>query len=180
MPTSNYWLWGGAIPAGYTGHEAGRALLGRMYRAFTGEEMPEIGIGIYGKPCFLTGNLHFSISHTRHFVFCALGNAPLGVDAEERDRHIDLRLAEKILTEADYQFFQAAAVKNAALLRLWVQKEAAVKWSGTGLRGYPKNTPTLPPVRACLNCWVAVKIDAETADPLRKGSPYTGEPAPRR
>ena len=104
------------------GHGAGRALLGRMFRAWTGEEMPEIGTGIYGKPYFLTGNLHFSISHTKHFVFCALGNAPLGVDAEERDRNIDLRLAEKILTEPEYAIFQAASDKNAALLRLWCRK----------------------------------------------------------
>ena len=161
MPTSNYWLWGEAIPAGATGHGAGRALLGRMFRARTGEEIPEISLDIYGKPHFLTGNLHFSISHTKHFVFCALGNAPLGVDAEERNRRIDLRLAEKILTEAEYAIFQAASDKNAALLRLWVQKEAAVKWAGTGLRGYPKNVPDLPPVRACLNCWVAVKFSGE-------------------
>ena len=152
MPTSNYWLWGQAIPAGATPHQAGRALLGRMFRAWTGEEMPEIGTGI------LTGNLHFSISHTKHFVFCALGEAPLGLDAEERNRRIDLRLAEKMLTEAEYAAFQAVSDKNAALLRFWVQKEAAVKWAGTGLRGYPKNVPDLPPVRACLNCWVAVKF----------------------
>ena len=84
--------------------------------------------------------------------------ALLGLDAEERDRNIDLRLAEKILTEAEYAVFQAASDQNAALLRFWVQKEAAVKWAGTGLRGYPKNVPDLPPVRACLNCWVAVKF----------------------
>ena len=48
MPTSNYWLWGEAIPAGATAHQAGRALLGRMFRVYTGEEMPEIGIGIHG------------------------------------------------------------------------------------------------------------------------------------
>lgn len=126
MPTSNYWLWGQAIPAGSMGHGAGRALLGRMFRAWTGEEMPEIGTGIYGKPYFLTGNLHFSISHTKHFVFCALGNAPLGVDAEERDRNIDLRLAEKILTEPEYAIFQAASDKNAALLRLWVDRKSVV------------------------------------------------------
>lgn len=161
MPTSNYWLWGQVIPAGATGHQAGRALLGRMFRVYTGEEIPEISLDIYGKPHFLAGNLHFSISHTKHFVFCALGEAPLGLDAEERNRRIDLRLAEKILTEAEYAIFQAASDKNAALLRLWVQKEAAVKWAGTGLRGYPKNVPDLPPVRACLNCWVAVKISGE-------------------
>ena len=57
MPTSNYWLWGEAIPAGATAHQAGRALLGRMFRVYTGEEMPEISLDIYGKPHFLTGNL---------------------------------------------------------------------------------------------------------------------------
>ena len=54
------------------GHAAGRELLAKMYRAYTGKEMPQIRITDRGKPYFPEGCLHFSISHTKNYVFCIL------------------------------------------------------------------------------------------------------------
>lgn len=144
---------------GRTGHEAGRALLAGMYRQATGQDCPEIAVADRGKPYFVTGDLHFSISHTKNHVFCALSDAPVGIDAEEMDRKIDLRLAEKILSEPEKRRWEAAADQKAALLRLWVLKEAAVKLTGEGLRGYPNHTdfsPDDPRVTETDGCYVAV------------------------
>lgn len=144
---------------GRTGHEAGRELLARMYREETGEACPEIGIMDRGKPYFVDSPLHFSISHTKHHVFCALADHPVGLDAEETDRRIDLRLADKILSEGEKRRFDAAADQRAALLKLWVLKEAAAKLSGEGLRGYPNHTdfsPEDPRVSEMDGCYVAV------------------------
>ena len=125
---------------GRSGHDAGRELLKRMYREETGMDCPEIAIADRGKPYFVDSNLHFSISHTKKHVFCALSSKPVGLDAEEKDRKVDLRLAEKILSASEKCRFEAAADQRAALLRLWVLKEAAAKLTGEGLRGFPNHT----------------------------------------
>ena len=144
---------------GKTGHKVGRELLAALYRAETGEDLPEIRVADRGKPYFATGKWHFSISHTPRHAFCALSERPVGIDAEESDRDISLRLADKILSPGERAQFDAAADKRLALLTFWVLKEAAVKCSGEGLRGYPNHTDfSLDDPRVCTmdGCLVAV------------------------
>ena len=125
---------------GCSGHDAGRQLLGQLFEAHVGGEMPEISVAEGGKPYFIAGNWHFSISHTKKHAFCALSDAPIGIDAEEADRKIDLRLADKILSQPERERFDAAKDKTRALLTFWVLKEAEAKLSGEGLRIYPNHT----------------------------------------
>ena len=125
---------------GRSGHEAGRTLLAALYRRETGEELPEIRVTDRGKPYFGDSHWHFSISHTHRRVFCALSRKNIGIDAEELDRDINLRLAEKILSPGERAQFEAASDPRKALLTFWVLKEAAAKLSGEGLRGYPNHT----------------------------------------
>lgn len=144
---------------GMSGHEAGRMLLQAMYRELTGRPMPRILTTKPGKPYFEDGSLHFSISHTQRRVFCALSDHPIGIDAEELDRDIDLRLAEKILSSPEKLRYEAAPDKRLTLLRFWVLKEAAAKLSGKGLQGYPNKTdfsPDDPRLQIKDNCLVAV------------------------
>lgn len=126
--------------SGKTGHEAGRALLGQLYREWTGEELPPIAVTERGKPYFLHSPLHFSITHTRRHAFCVLSEKNVGIDAEELDRKIDLRLADKILSPGEKRQFDTAKDKQRALLTFWVLKEAEAKRTGDGLRGYPNHT----------------------------------------
>ena len=125
---------------GCSGHDAGRRLLAQLFATHVGGNMPAIAVAPGGKPYFTTGNWHFSISHTKKHAFCALSNAPIGIDAEETDRKIDLRLADKILSPSEKSQFDTAADQRQALLRFWVLKEAAAKLTGQGLRGYPNHT----------------------------------------
>ena len=125
---------------GQTGHEAGRQLLAEVYRAETGEDLPEIRLTDRGKPYFPGSPWHFSISHTPKHAFCVLSRNNVAIDAEELDRKINLKLAEKILSPMEKQQFDAAENKERALLTFWVLKEAAAKLSGEGLRGYPNHT----------------------------------------
>ena len=76
------------------GHEAGRALLAEAYRAHRGAEPPEVVLEERGKPRFAEDPLQFSVTHTRNHAFCAISDRPIGIDAEELDRKIDLRLAD--------------------------------------------------------------------------------------
>ena len=125
---------------GMSGHEAGRQLLWQLYREETEEDLPEIRITDRGKPYFADSNLHFSISHTPNHAFCALSERTVGIDAEEEDRKINLKLAEKVLSPAEKIQFDASADQRKTLLTFWVLKEAAAKLTGEGLRGYPNHT----------------------------------------
>ena len=141
---------------GRTGHEAGRALLAELYRKATGEDLPPIAVTDRGKPYFADGKWHFSISHTHRHGFCVLSENPVGIDAEELDRNINLKLADKILSSSEKAQFDAAADKRTALLKFWVLKEAAAKLSGEGLKGYPNHTdfslgdPRVTQMNGCL------------------------------
>ena len=123
-----------------SGHAAGRRLLAELYRQETGEDLPEILVTDRGKPYFPESDWHFSISHTRSHAFCVLSRNNIAIDAEELDRKINLKLAEKILSPGEKQQFEAAENRERALLTFWVLKEAAAKLSGEGLRGYPNHT----------------------------------------
>ena len=144
---------------GRTGHEVGRELLARLYREATGEALPPIAITSRGKPYFSDSPWHFSISHTKHHAFCALAKCPVGIDAEEQNRVVHLKLADKVLSESEKLCFQQYEDKNDAFLRLWVLKEASVKLSGEGLTGYPNHTdfsPDDPRIQIIDGCYVAV------------------------
>ena len=97
---------------GCSGHEAGRELLGAMYRRQFGKEMPEIAVTPMGKPYFVDGSAHFSISHTKARVFCALSNRNVAIDAEETDR----KVSEKLLSPAEYAQYEVAENKSHAIL----------------------------------------------------------------
>ena len=142
-----------------TGHEAGRQLLRQLYIQKTGKECPEILVTDRGKPYFAEGTLHFSISHTKQFAFCALSEKPVGIDAEEKDRKISLSLADKILSPAEQMRFAKAPDKREFLLKLWVLKEAAGKLTGEGINGYPVHTdfcPDDPRIQEISGCYVAI------------------------
>ena len=122
------------------GHAAGRKLLRDMYEARFNAPVPEILITDRGKPYFSGNPVFFSISHTKKHVFCVFSDQEVGIDAEETDRDVGLRLAEKILSPTEMAQFRKAADPRDALLRFWVLKEAAAKCTGSGLTGYPNQT----------------------------------------
>ena len=141
------------------GHERGRALLRQLYFAHRGMEMPEIVLEERGKPRFVEDPIHFSITHTPHHVFCAISDRPIGIDAEELDRNIDLRLVDRVLSASEKAQYDAAPDKRLALLTLWVLKEAAGKQSGYGINANPRHTAFSlddPRVQVTEGCLVAV------------------------
>lgn len=123
-----------------TPHEAGWTLLEELYRQQTGQSMPSVHRTDRGKPYFDNSPIYFSISHTRRHAFVVLSDRPVGIDAEELDRTVNPKLADKILSPGELAQFYAAPDQNRALLTFWVLKEAEAKCSGQGLRGYPNHT----------------------------------------
>ena len=142
---------------------AGLCLLEKLY----GAPLPEIARTPLGKPYFPGEELHFSISHTKNYVFCAVAERPIGIDAEELGRDIRLSLAEKFLSAGEFTQFQNAPDKARALLTFWVLKEAAGKCSGEGLQLWPNHTDFSlddPRVREMDGCLVAVVEEKEKDD----------------
>ena len=134
-------------------------MLEQMYRQLVGGPVPPIGVTQRGKPFFTDGPWHFSVSHSKHHVFCALSEKNIGIDAEELDRPIRPELADKILSPGERIQFDRAEDKRMTLLTFWVLKEARAKLTGEGLKGYPRNTDFVlpdPRVRQMHNCLVAV------------------------
>ncbi len=145
---------------------AGKLLLAQMYEELTGEEMPPIEKAPRGKPYFPGSDLHFSITHTKTTVFCAISDVQIGIDAEDLNRKVSPQLAQKILSPYEYAQYEAVPEeeKNEALLRFWVLKEAEAKCSGLGLRGYPDHTAfdlEDPRVQKLGGCMVAVVFAEE-------------------
>ena len=157
---------GSAPIGGQTPHIAGRQLLRSLYESTYGTAMPGIATTPRGKPYFVEGKVHFSISHTAGWVFCVLSERPVGIDAEATNRNIRLELAEKILSAGEQAHYARAVDKRDALLRFWVLKEAAAKCSGEGLRGYPSHTdfsPDDPRIRVMDGCYVAIIEEQENS-----------------
>ena len=107
-----------------------------------GAELPQIGALETGKPYFMDRpGWHFSVSHSRTHVLCALSEFPVGVDVETRREmspaHI-LRLTRGF-DPGELDVFE-----------LWVLRESLYKLTGRGdLRSMPfsmKEGVIYPPV----------------------------------
>ncbi len=93
--------------------------------------LPEFQYNEYGKP-FIPNALHFSISHCRHAIAVAVNEQPIGIDIESV-RPLRSALIERTMNEEEQATIHQANDANRAFTALWTQKEAVVKWQGTGI-----------------------------------------------
>ncbi len=101
-----------------------------------------------GKPYFPDiPQIHFSVSHSGNVWGCAVDSCPLGFDLEDLSRFEAgrkdgrdaaegrqerwLRLARRYFTESEYEYVRMGGKE--AFFRLWVRKEAYLKYKGEGL-----------------------------------------------
>lgn len=88
-----------------------------------------------GKPYAAGLDAHFNISHSGHYVVCAVSEKPVGIDVEQM-RPVRARLAKRVCTEAEYAWYQEAESNEETIrrfFRIWTTKEAYFKWVGTGI-----------------------------------------------
>lgn len=123
-------------------HIAAHALLRTMLCRATGIAPGEwrFQTGENGKPVLLPTqappDLHFSLSHTRGLVACAVGHPyPLGVDVEAWTMPAPMEIAHRYFasTEAHLIAQQADAERSSTFYRIWTLKEAYLKATGQGL-----------------------------------------------
>lgn len=84
------------------------------------------------------GTAESNLTHTRGFVAVVVGlDCAVGIDAEDRNRHIEPDAASLICSTSEHDFLNAIPSSSPArrelLLHMWVRKEALLKAMGVGL-----------------------------------------------
>ena len=94
---------------------------------------PVFVYGEHGKPVLADyPDIHFSLSHCREAVTCAVSSRPVGIDVESV-RPLKESLVRYTMSETEQQKIFGA--ENPALMftRLWTMKEARLKLTGEGI-----------------------------------------------
>lgn len=94
--------------------------------------VPEFAYEAWGKPYLPGCPVHFSLSHTKNAVACAVSDCPIGVDVQEKMKYSS-RLSKRICSDAERTALENAEDKGLVLTALWTKKEALAKCSGKGL-----------------------------------------------
>ena len=94
---------------------------------------PLFEYGPHGKP-MLVGHpdIHFSLSHCRQAVACAVSDKPVGVDVETIGRYKD-GVVRYTMNERELEAIAADERPDVAFTRLWTMKEARLKLTGEGI-----------------------------------------------
>ena len=123
-----------AAQAAEDGASISAALLAGAVRAvWRLEALPETALGPLGKPFFPSHPaLHFNLSHSGPYAFCALSDVPVGVDVE-RLRPRRVALVKRALSEEESAWYVSRGRRWEDFYTLWTCKEARVKCLGTGL-----------------------------------------------
>ncbi len=96
----------------------------------------EVSYNKYGKPT-VNSDIHFSISHTRGFVCCAVCDVEVGVDAEYI-RPVNTALINKICNTEEKQALLSGRNGYSEFFKYWTLKESYIKMIGMGL-SFPMN-----------------------------------------
>ena len=110
-----------------------------MLQNLLGHTPSEWRYNAHGKP-FLTGSddtIYFSISHCREAIAVAIADQEVGIDIESI-RTAKSDLVKRVMNEAEQAQIRQSIDPNRTFTRLWTQKEAIVKWLGTGIEGMEK------------------------------------------
>ena len=107
-------------------------------------EQPTFVYNEHGKPYIIIKNeklkiknvegLHFSLSHCKEGVCCAISDRPVGIDIESANRKISDSVIRYSMNEGEQALIRESDNPQRTFLRLWTQKEAVLKRLGTGIR----------------------------------------------
>jgi len=91
--------------------------------------------GKHGKPSLADHpEIHFSISHSSHFVACAMADCEIGIDIQHLVK-VNEPLMRRVLSDEELGMVMALHGEERQMLfaRLWALKEAYLKAVGTGI-----------------------------------------------
>lgn len=116
---------------------AGELLARYSVGHYLGKPEQEINLvfGEKGKPHIANlANIHYNISHSGHYVVCAVAPTEIGIDVE-RIRKVNLRVAERFFSPSEIEDLMASEEENRMryFITLWTIKESYLKAIGRGL-----------------------------------------------
>ena len=94
--------------------------------------VPEFAYEQWGKPYLPECAVHFSLSHCKNAVACAVCDASVGVDVQDQ-MEFSSKLADRICSEKEKISLAGAEDPGRKLTALWTKKEALAKCNGKGL-----------------------------------------------
>lgn len=103
----------------------------------------------YGKPLLLSNpQYHFSLSHTHNMILCGISTqGSIGVDVESINRALSIESISEGLHPIEIHHLRNVAYNSQHLhfYKIWTQKEAYVKFLGTGFSIDAASFNTLDP-----------------------------------
>ena len=120
---------------------AGEMLARELIADFCGVDIESILFyaNEFGKPFAKSIDVEFNISHSGDKVICAVSNAPVGVDIEER-RSVTDYVIKLVCTAEESDYVLANNIseeeKNNRFYEIWTFKEAYFKCMGTGITDF--------------------------------------------
>ena len=95
-------------------------------------EVPEFVYNEFGKPLLPNLPIHFSLSHCKDAVACAVSDHNIGIDVETIVPY-NPDVARRVCTAAELEMLEQSANKDVDFIKLWTVKEAISKYEGMGL-----------------------------------------------
>lgn len=94
---------------------------------------PEFVYGKYEKP-YINGeaDIHFNLSHCEYGVACGISDEEIGIDIQEVVT-FEHNVANMVMNESEMNLIRDSNEKDIVFTQLWAQKEAYVKYEGTGI-----------------------------------------------
>lgn len=110
-----------------------------LKEVFSFDEMPIFEYGEHGKPYIASRpDIHFSISHCKTAVACAVSTRPIGIDIETI-RPLKEIVVKYAMNEAERNQILIATSPAETFTELWTKKEALLKLTGEGINDNMKD-----------------------------------------
>ena len=95
-------------------------------------EIPEFVYNEFGKPSLPNLPIHFSLSHCKDAVTCAVSDHNIGIDVESIVPY-NPDVARRVCTADELKMLEQSSNKDVEFIKLWTVKEAISKYEGMGL-----------------------------------------------
>ena len=95
-------------------------------------EVPEFVYNEFGKPSLPNLPIHFSLSHCKDAVACAVSNHNIDIDVESIVPY-NPDVARRVCTVYELKMLEQSSNKDVEFIKLWTVKEAISKYEGMGL-----------------------------------------------
>ena len=95
-------------------------------------ELPEFVYNEFGKPSLPNLPIHFSLSHCKDAVACAVSDHNIGIDVESIVPYTP-DVARRVCTADEFEMLEQSTNKDLDFIKLWTAKEAISKYEGVGL-----------------------------------------------